>query len=473
MKSVSGVLAALGFALLFATCPAVYTALYPFESITGAGTFFVAAIVGLGVVALILCVRMRGFAPRLSAVVGVYLIGIVGFDACCAGVLPELLVLIAGFLLGSALPLLLLAWANALCTSDLSRNMVGVGLLCGAGAGLSWLMGSLEGATLIVLHVLLSAGSVVLLLVSERMRAGESGGEEPAGVVCASENRDASAGEAFARMMSVAFVPLAGFVISGLFSSMSALHEYSRLVVFGLDGEIAGFVLAAAIILLIGAARAKAPMLTLLYQLVIPICIVLMLLFVAIRQGTVAYQATSLFVMTLIPFLSILAIAICCTLAGTGEFEPRLALGPLLVAYALAHVAGLPLQSIAEQYGEEIPQAVMAVCLAALLIYQLVAAWRSSSAPATEATHDAAIDFQAACDRVCSRKDLSRREAEIFTYLARGYSPAYVAGALTLSESTVRTHVKNIYRKLGVNSREDILDLMNDEIFASGKEARV
>ena len=34
---------------------------------------------------------------------------------------------------------------------------------------------------------------------------------------------------------------------------------------------------------------------------------------------------------------------------------------------------------------------------------------------------------------------------------------AFVAATLVISESTVRTHVKSIYKKLGVNGREELL----------------
>ena len=39
--------------------------------------------------------------------------------------------------------------------------------------------------------------------------------------------------------------------------------------------------------------------------------------------------------------------------------------------------------------------------------------------------------------------------------LARGFSYAEIAGLLALSPQTVGTHVKNLYRKLEVNSRSE------------------
>jgi DNA-binding NarL/FixJ family response regulator len=47
---------------------------------------------------------------------------------------------------------------------------------------------------------------------------------------------------------------------------------------------------------------------------------------------------------------------------------------------------------------------------------------------------------------------LTPREREILDHLSRGARPKLVAQALHLSYETVRTHVKNIYKKLGVSS---------------------
>lgn len=52
---------------------------------------------------------------------------------------------------------------------------------------------------------------------------------------------------------------------------------------------------------------------------------------------------------------------------------------------------------------------------------------------------------------------LSDRELELLRLLARGFSYAECAGLLGLSAHTVASHVKNIYRKLEVNSRAEAL----------------
>lgn len=52
---------------------------------------------------------------------------------------------------------------------------------------------------------------------------------------------------------------------------------------------------------------------------------------------------------------------------------------------------------------------------------------------------------------------LTRREAEVLPLLQQGRSNAQIALALQVGVETVRTHARNIYRKLGVASRRDLL----------------
>lgn len=48
---------------------------------------------------------------------------------------------------------------------------------------------------------------------------------------------------------------------------------------------------------------------------------------------------------------------------------------------------------------------------------------------------------------------LTEREAQILSYVAKGFSFADICGLLEITANTVKTHVNRIYRKLAVNSR--------------------
>lgn len=59
------------------------------------------------------------------------------------------------------------------------------------------------------------------------------------------------------------------------------------------------------------------------------------------------------------------------------------------------------------------------------------------------------------------RFELTPRETEVFELLARGRSIPYVRDALVISKETAATHAKHIYAKLGVHSRQELIDLVH------------
>ena len=68
-------------------------------------------------------------------------------------------------------------------------------------------------------------------------------------------------------------------------------------------------------------------------------------------------------------------------------------------------------------------------------------------------------DVLAACDALAQTHDLTAREAQILGYLCAGRSRGYIADTLYISENTVKFHTKNVYRKLGVTSKQELIDL--------------
>jgi DNA-binding NarL/FixJ family response regulator len=54
---------------------------------------------------------------------------------------------------------------------------------------------------------------------------------------------------------------------------------------------------------------------------------------------------------------------------------------------------------------------------------------------------------------------LTPREAHVLEHLQAGRSNAEIALALSVSVETIRTHRRNIYRKLGVRTRRELASL--------------
>ncbi len=73
---------------------------------------------------------------------------------------------------------------------------------------------------------------------------------------------------------------------------------------------------------------------------------------------------------------------------------------------------------------------------------------------------------------MCEEYGLSPREREIFPSIAKGRNAECIQNAFVISGHTAKTHISNIYRKLGVHSLQELLDIVDSkkEDFAESAE---
>lgn len=64
---------------------------------------------------------------------------------------------------------------------------------------------------------------------------------------------------------------------------------------------------------------------------------------------------------------------------------------------------------------------------------------------------------------------LSPREIEVIDLLIKGNSVAAISRKLFISENTTRGHTKSIYKKLGIHSRQELVDMSESEFGVSGQ----
>ncbi|MDE8701896.1 helix-turn-helix transcriptional regulator [Adlercreutzia equolifaciens] len=93
--------------------------------------------------------------------------------------------------------------------------------------------------------------------------------------------------------------------------------------------------------------------------------------------------------------------------------------------------------------------------------------------PAQAASKDAEAPNDSAREQVPSEREvrmallrescgLTNREAEIALLLAGGRSARFIQGELVISEGTTWTHIRHIYQKLGVSSRQEFLTAIEE-----------
>jgi DNA-binding CsgD family transcriptional regulator/MFS family permease len=69
--------------------------------------------------------------------------------------------------------------------------------------------------------------------------------------------------------------------------------------------------------------------------------------------------------------------------------------------------------------------------------------------------------YRECCGQIAQAADFTPRETEVFLLLGQGRSIANISGSLFVSENTAKSHIRSIYRKLGVHSKQELIDLVS------------
>jgi len=73
-------------------------------------------------------------------------------------------------------------------------------------------------------------------------------------------------------------------------------------------------------------------------------------------------------------------------------------------------------------------------------------------------------------DRFAREYALSSREKEVLNVLVRGRTYRMIAEELCISLDTVKSHIKSIYRKLNIRSRNELIQLLRDRALLEGTD---
>lgn len=73
---------------------------------------------------------------------------------------------------------------------------------------------------------------------------------------------------------------------------------------------------------------------------------------------------------------------------------------------------------------------------------------------------DPAGKWEQACEKIGRECDLSPREMEIMTLVAKGRNAEYIGERLFIAPSTAKTHTYRIYQKLQVHSQQELIDMV-------------
>ena len=222
-------------------------------------------------------------------------------------------------------------------------------------------------------------------------------------------------------------------------------------------GYLVGMALAALVALL--AAR-RPPTRTLILTMIVPVACIMVLMasqFFAFVHTTAVTIVMSMICGFVWSALNLLLLACVGGIDGQARQAAILSYGS---AQAGTFLAAMVIWQIV---GDELAQATCLACMAAYLasvaIYVLVR--RSTFEAGTPAPTAQSEYLEARCRAIVDAYDLSSREAEVLSLLARGHSVPAIAEKLAISTNTAKTHASRIYKKMGIHTREELYEAIH------------
>lgn len=98
-----------------------------------------------------------------------------------------------------------------------------------------------------------------------------------------------------------------------------------------------------------------------------------------------------------------------------------------------------------------------------MLAFFLIARDRSVAEVASDDEHASGPRrFMLRCEGVAQRYGLTKKETEVMVLVAKGRTAQRVQEIMGISAGTVNTHLSHIYRKLGVHSKQEMIDKLEE-----------
>lgn len=214
-------------------------------------------------------------------------------------------------------------------------------------------------------------------------------------------------------------------------------------------------------------ARCEKPIAPTLFWTVFPVCAGVLVVLVSFPKETFVSTLSAGLAFAFFSMIGVFAVVCCAHAVAQREFPAALVVAPPFALAAAASVtAGLlaDIQASSEEAGAALMVVAMAyfVCLMLAPAFQLRRLRQAmvSDGGAEGAEGASRLAFDEACELLAAQRSLSKREREVFGYLVKGYTSPYIAKALFISDSTVRSHTKSIYRKFEVSSRTDLIEIV-------------
>jgi len=154
----------------------------------------------------------------------------------------------------------------------------------------------------------------------------------------------------------------------------------------------------------------------------------------------------------------------CLRLCQRTHFHPLAVFGSLLALSKIGSFAmGRLGASILETYGATTQGLLLIVMLAALYLFIFSEEDVRNLMETSHVVTSLKKANKERCEALAKKTGLTPREAEVLELYSQGKTLAVIAETMHLSESTVNMHRRKIYTKLGIHSKQELLELLEHE----------
>lgn len=226
------------------------------------------------------------------------------------------------------------------------------------------------------------------------------------------------------------------------------------------NSHILATVVASAILIFYALYRTKRFAMRAIHQTFIPLFAVVLLTATSITSSLGQGSSIAMFLIFLLyTFAATLTLATLCAIANAAEFSSDLIFSMAVFLFALASIGGLVSSEFLSANMVSVVVTIATTVYAFSMVLYPYLKWQQETTWEIREEKSETESLLERCTRIATEHHLTTREQEILSYLAEGHNGTYISEALFISPNTVRTHIHNIYRKLDVTSREDILRL--------------
>ena len=426
-----------------------------------------AAVVAIACIAFVL--RGRTLSSRVLDVTAVitYAVSCAGFLFLIAtGSQSVSLVIVISVIAGIGDVLLAAVWGRLLMRFDLRAALLNLSISCIlAAAGEKALM-LVSKDMLLLLFGLAVLAVVIFILVYHPLHENEEPESQPIAI--------SSVSATLRGVGAVALAPILGLVAFGFSMGVMRIDFLNVFGTYLLAVCVSGALFL--ILCLVRFEHRSAP--HLIYQLLLPGLAIVVLAAGNILAMQTQSAASGFFDYLLYASVALVSLATCAAIAHAREFPSDLVFMVVIGLFALFSFVGQRVSAVVlDTTVTTIITVVIVLYALALGVLPSLQRWLDSDPGASKAestsgrSDDGAVpvaDYETGLDTTCMKLagecGLTNRETEILRYLARGYSGSSIASTLFISNNTIRTHIHNIYGKMDVSSREDLIILVQREL---------